>query len=34
MAEKEERYILLMGETPERVNQLLEFKHTKEKLNG
>jgi len=29
----ENRYILLMGETPERVNQLLEFKHAKEKLN-
>ena len=29
----EERYILLMGETPERLKQLLEFKHTKEKLN-
>ena len=30
----EERYILLMGETPERVKQLLEFKHAKEKLNA
>ena len=30
----EDRYILLMGETPERVNQLLEFKHAKEKLNA
>lgn len=29
----EERYILLMGETHERVNQLLEFKHAKEKLH-
>lgn len=28
----EERYILLMGETEERVKQLLEFKHAKEKL--
>lgn len=30
----EERYILLMGETPERLKQLLEFKHAKEKLNA
>jgi GTPase SAR1 family protein len=30
----EERYILLMGETDERVKQLLKFKHAKEKLNG
>lgn len=29
----QDKFILLMGETPERVNQLLEFKHTKEKLN-
>lgn len=28
----EDRYILLMGETDERVKQLLKFKHAKEKL--
>ena len=30
----ENRYILLMGETEDRVKQLLEFKHTKEKLHA
>lgn len=30
----EERYLLLMGESDERVKQLLNFKHAKERLNG
>ena len=30
----ENRYILLMGETEDRVKQLLEFKHAKEKLDA